>query len=52
MSKRTTILQLFKFLNQQKKYWLYPIIIVFVLLGILIVLGESSVIAPFIYTLF
>lgn len=52
MSKRSTIFQLFKFLNRQKKYWLYPIIIVFVLLGILIILGESSVVAPFIYTLF
>ena len=52
MSKRSTILQLFKFLNQQKKYWLYPIIIIFILLGVLIVLGETSVVAPFIYTLF
>ena len=52
MSKSSTIFQLFRFLNKQKKYWLYPIIIVFVLLGILIVLGETSVIAPFIYTLF
>ena len=52
MSKSSTIIQLFRFLIKQKKYWLFPIIIVFVLLGVLIVLGESSVVAPFIYTLF
>ena len=52
MSKSSTIIQLFRFLNQQRKYWLYPIIIVFIILGILAILGESSVVAPFIYTLF
>jgi len=40
------------FLKERKKYWLAPIIIVLALFGILIVLGQGSVIAPFIYTLF
>ena len=52
MSKRSTIWQLFRFLNVQRKYWLYPLVIVFVILGVLIVLGESSVVAPLIYSLF
>ncbi len=36
----------------RKKWWLGPIIIFLVLLGLLIVLTEGSAIAPFIYTLF
>lgn len=40
------------FMGQRKKYWLAPIIIVMVLLGILIVFAQGSAVAPFIYTLF
>ena len=43
---------LFAFLKERKKFWLLPIILVFVLLGALIVLGQASAVAPFIYTLF
>ena len=40
------------FLRQRKKYWILPIIIMTVLIGSLLVLAQSSAIAPFIYTLF
>jgi len=40
------------FILERKKYWLVPIIIIFILIGILIVFGGSSAISPFIYTLF
>jgi hypothetical protein len=36
----------------EKKYWLLPIAIVFMLFGLLIVFTQSSALAPFIYTLF
>jgi len=36
----------------RKKFWLLPVIMVMLLLGALIVLGQGSAIAPFIYTLF
>jgi hypothetical protein len=39
-------------LKERKKFWLAPIIIVLLLLGIVIVFGGSSAVAPFIYTLF
>jgi len=39
------------FLLHNKKWWLIPIIIALLLVGILIVLGSSAA-APFIYTLF
>jgi hypothetical protein len=43
---------LWAFMRERKKFWMAPIIIVLVLLGVLIVLAEGSAIAPFIYTLF
>tara|TARA_B100000700_G_scaffold322748_1_gene424975 strand:- start:2535 stop:2684 length:150 start_codon:yes stop_codon:yes gene_type:complete len=41
-----------EFLKVRKKYWLYPILIVLVLFGALIVLSQGSAVAPFIYTIF
>lgn len=40
------------FMRARKKFWLIPILIVMALMGVLIVLGEGSAVAPFIYTLF
>jgi hypothetical protein len=44
--------ELFAFLRERKKFWLWPIFIVMALLGLLIVLAQGSAVAPFIYTLF
>jgi len=46
------IKEFWEFLKIRKKYWLFPIIIVLVLLGGLIVLTQGTVVAPFIYTIF
>ncbi|MDB5120081.1 MAG: hypothetical protein JWN56_1299 [Sphingobacteriales bacterium] len=43
---------LWLFIKERKKFWLAPIIVVLLLLGLLIVFGGSSALAPFIYTLF
>ncbi len=43
---------LWKFLKERKKFWLVPMILVLLLFGVLIVIGGSSALAPFIYTLF
>lgn len=47
-----TIMDLWDFMKQRKKFWLAPIIFVMFLLGGLIVLTQGSAVAPFIYTLF
>jgi hypothetical protein len=44
--------ELWAFLRSRKKVWLVPIIIVMLLFGGLLLLAQTSVIAPFIYTLF
>ena len=46
------IQEFWDFLKERKKYWLFPIIIVLALFGILIVLSQGSSVAPFIYTIF
>ena len=40
------------FLKERKLWWITPIVVVLLLLGALIILSESSAVAPFIYTLF
>jgi hypothetical protein len=52
MGKARVFAELWQFLQQEKKYWLTPIVLVLVLFGLLIVFAQSSAIAPFIYTLF
>ena len=44
--------ELWIFLRMRKKLWLAPIIIVMLLLGGMLIIAQSSVIAPFIYTIF
>jgi len=36
----------------RKKLWLIPMLVVMVLLGTLLILAQTSAVAPFIYTLF
>ena len=42
---------LVSFLMQNKKWWLVPVVVVTLLVGVLIILGSTAA-APFIYTLF
>lgn len=44
--------ELWAFMRVRKKYWLIPILVMMVILGILIVMAQGSAVAPFIYTLF
>ncbi|MBA3254322.1 MAG: DUF5989 family protein [Pseudomonadota bacterium] len=46
------IKDLWGFMADRKKFWLAPIIVILLLLGALVVFGQGSAIAPFIYTLF
>ena len=44
--------ELWEFLRERKKFWLWPIILILLLMGGLIVLTQGSAVAPFVYTLF
>ena len=52
MSKSRVLGEFWSFLKQEKKYWLVPVVVVFLLFGLLLVFSQSSAVAPFIYTLF
>lgn len=47
-----TIKDLFRFIKERKKYWLVPVIVILFLVGIIIVFGANSALAPFVYSLF
>jgi len=52
MGKIGILKELWDFMKVRKRWWLAPIIIMLLLLGLLIIFTESSAVAPFIYTLF
>jgi hypothetical protein len=49
--KQGFVRELWSLLREHKKWWLTPIILVLILVGILVVLGGTGA-APFIYTVF
>ena len=52
MSKVQVVREFWQFLKLNKKLWLAPIIIIFIVVGGLLVLAKSSALAPFLYPLF
>jgi len=52
MSKLSIFSELWRFMRIRKKWWLLPIILIVVLLGLILVFAQTSPLAPFIYTVF
>jgi hypothetical protein len=52
MPKMEMLRELWSFLKKRKVYWIAPILIVLLLLGALLLLSETTAVAPFVYTLF
>jgi len=48
----TFLAEFWKFLSVRKKMWLLPLLIMTVLFGVLLIMAESTALAPFIYSLF
>ena len=46
------IRELWEFIKFRKKYWLLPIIVLLLLVGSIVVIGEGSALSPFIYAIF
>ncbi len=45
------LVELWQFLRQTKKWWLFPVVVTLLMLGLLIWMSSTAA-APFIYTLF
>jgi hypothetical protein len=44
--------EFWKFLRVRKKFWLLPLLVMTLFFGVLLILAETTALAPFIYTLF
>lgn len=51
-NKVSIFIEFFHYILERRKFFLVPVILLLGLLAILIVLAESQVVAPFIYSLF
>ena len=52
MSRLSILKEFWSFLRVRKKWWLMPVVIFLLTLGVILVVGKGSALAPFIYTLF
>jgi hypothetical protein len=48
----STIGELFQFLWMRRLWWMIPFVVVLLLVAILLLVGQATGVAPFIYTLF
>ena len=46
------IVELLAFMRARRKFWLYPMMLMIILFGGLLILAKGSALAPFIYTIF
>lgn len=46
------IKELFRFMRAYKKFWMAPLILGLLALGVLLIAAQSSAITPFIYAIF
>jgi len=51
-SKLAIFKEIWGFMKRYKKWWIGPLMIFLVFLGIILVFAQGSALAPFIYTLF
>jgi hypothetical protein len=49
---KSLLVELWDFLKIRKAWWLTPIIVMLILVGVLIVFAQSSAVSPFVYALF
>ena len=52
MNKFAILKEFWEFLKVSKKWWLAPIVLFLLVLGVLLVAAKGSALAPFIYSLF
>jgi hypothetical protein len=46
------LIEVWRFLRKRKKIWLAPIFLIIFIIGSLLIFAQTSIFAPFIYTLF
>lgn len=51
-AKFSVVREFFDFLRTRKKFWIGPVVVLLLLIGLILVLTEGSALAPFIYSIF
>lgn len=46
------LFELFRFMNNRKRWWLWPLIVAFAAMALVVAVAEIPAFAPFIYALF
>lgn len=44
--------EIWELLNRRKRLWMFPLFLLMLLIGALLVFAQSSILAPFIYAIF
>jgi len=52
MKNKSLLKELWGFMKERKAWWLLPTIVMLIIIGVLIIFGQSTTISPFIYALF
>jgi hypothetical protein len=52
MARSSLPAELWAFMRERKKWWLLPLVLILVLVGLLIAVAQGSALAPFIYAIF
>ena len=52
MERFALLSEFIDFIRHRKAWWMLPVIVALLVIGVLIVIAESSALAPFIYPLF
>ena len=52
MARPSLARELWAYMRERKKWWLLPLIVVMLAVGLLIAAAQGSALAPFIYTIF
>ena len=52
MNRFSIIKEFWEFMRERKRWWLAPIVLFLLVLGLVLVFAKGSALAPFIYSLF
>jgi len=52
MSRLSLTAEMWAFPRQRRRFWLLPLVLILLPLGLVIVLTANSALAPFVYTMF
>ncbi|MFH2020935.1 MAG: DUF5989 family protein [archaeon] len=50
--KKNIVIEVFEYIIENKVWWIAPIVIMLIIVGILVIFVQNSAVSPFVYILF